>query len=44
MGLENFSEGAKYEKKGILIYGKIFFIQNDKVLLNDTEHINKLIY
>ena len=32
------------KKQGILIYGEIYFIQNDKVLLNDTEHINKLIY
>ena len=40
----NFNKGAKYEKTTNFNLQEFYFIQNDKALLNDTEHQNKLIY
>ena len=44
MGVENFNGGAKYEKTTNFNLEQLYSIQNDKSLLNDTKHQNKLIY
>ena len=44
MTVVNSNKGTKYEKATNFNLKQFYFIQNDKVLLNDREHQNKLIY
>ena len=43
MYVVNFNGDAKYGKTTNFNLQQFYFIQNDKVLLNHTEHLNKVI-
>ena len=44
MNKVNFNRGAKYEKTTNFNLDQFYLIQNNSVLLNDTEHQNTQIY